>query len=64
MLKANLDAQIDAKHKELEQIIKDIQRMNNLINGLTKQLEILKSNKREVLYKIEELEDELEDGTD
>lgn len=61
MLRANLEAEIDSKHKELEQVNKDIQRMANLINGLTKQLEILKSNKRDILYKIEDLEEMLND---
>ena len=60
MIRANLEAEIDSKHKELEQVNKDIQRMTNLINGLTKQLEILKSNKRDILYKIEDLEEVLD----
>lgn len=60
MLIANITAQIEQKHKELEQVNKDIQRMTNLIDGLTKQLEILKSNKRDILYKIEDLEEVLD----
>lgn len=60
MIRANLEAEIDSKHKELEQVNKDIQRMTNLIDGLTKQLEILKSNKRDILYKIEDLEEVLD----
>ena len=60
MLRVNIEAQIEQKHKELEQVNNDIQRMTNLIDGLTKQLEILKSNKRDILYKIEDLEEVLD----
>ena len=60
MLIANITAEIEQKYKELEQVTKDIQRMSNLITGLNRQLEILESNKRDILYKIEDLEEVLE----
>ena len=61
MLKANIEAQIEALHQEAYSLKMDIDKIQRLIDGLQKQKEILLSNRRDVLYKIEDLEDQEED---
>lgn len=64
MVRINVEAELNAKQEELTQISKDITRIDNLIQGLTKQLKILKENKQYILYKIEDLEEELDNGNE
>lgn len=60
MLKANIEAQIEQKTEQLNQIDKDIWKLANVISGLYKQLEILRKEKEDLEYKIEDLQEELE----
>lgn len=61
MLKANIEAQIEQKTEQLNQIDKDIWKLANVISGLNKQLEILRCEKKDLEYTIEDLQEELED---
>jgi archaellum component FlaC len=61
MLKANIQAQIEQKTQQLNQVDKDIWKLANVISGLNKQLEILRKEKEDLEYKIEDLQEELED---
>lgn len=61
MLKANIQAQIEQKTQQLNQVDKDIWKLANVISGLHKQLKILRREKEDLEYKIEDLQEELED---
>ena len=61
MLKANIQAQIEQKTQQLNQVDKDIWRVANVISGLNKQLEILRCEKKDLEYRIEDLQEVLED---
>ena len=61
MLKANIKAQIESKTQQLNQLDKDILKLANVIVGLDKQLEILRCEKKDLEYTIEDLQEELED---
>ena len=61
MLKANIQAQIEQKTQQLNQVDKDIWKLANVISGLNKQLEILRCEKKDLEYTIEDLQEELED---
>lgn len=61
MLKANIQAQIEQKIQQLNQVDKDIWKLANVISGLNKQLEILRCEKKDLEYRIEDLQEELED---
>ena len=60
MIKANLDAEISALEKELYSVDQDIWKIANIISGLNKQLEILRSNKVSIETKIDDLRDQME----
>lgn len=60
MLKANLEAEIEAKEKELYRVDQDIWKIANIIAGLNKQLEILRMNKVALESKIDDLRDQME----
>lgn len=60
MIKANLYAEISALEKELYSVDQDIWKMANIISGLNKQLEILRSNKVAIETKIDDLRDQME----
>lgn len=61
MLKANTRAQLESNMKQLNQVDKDIWKLANVISGLNKQLGILRREKEDLEYKIQELQEELED---
>ena len=61
MLKANIQAQIEQKTQQLNQVDKDIWKLANVISGLNKQLDILRREKEDLEYKIGDLQEELED---
>lgn len=61
MLKANIQAQIEQKTQQLNQVDKDTWRLANVISGLNKQLEILRCEKKDLEYRIEDLQEDLED---
>lgn len=59
MLKANIEAQIEHKTQQLNQVDKDIWKLAKVISGLYKQLEILRKEKEDLEYEIEDLQDGL-----
>ena len=60
MLKANLDAELDAAEKMLYSVNQDLQRIDRIIDGLNKQMEILRINKVSLEAKIDDLKDQME----
>lgn len=62
MLKANIQAQLDQKEKELYQVDQDIWKLARVISGLHKQLDILRSNKTAIESKIDDLKDQMEES--
>lgn len=60
MLKANLEAELEAKELELYKVDQDIWKIANIISGLNKQLEILRSNKTSIESKIDDIKDKME----
>lgn len=60
MLKANLEAELEARELELYKVDQDIWKLANIISGLNKQLEILRSNKISIETKIDDIKDKME----
>lgn len=60
MLKANLEAELEARELELYKVDQDIWKIANIISGLNKQLEILRSNKAAIETKIDDIKDQME----
>ena len=60
MLKANLEAELEAKEQELYKVDQDIWKIANIISGLNKQLEILRGNKTAIESKIDDIKDQME----
>ena len=60
MLKANLEAELEARELELYKVDQDIWKIANIISGLNKQLEILRSNKADIESKIDDIKDQME----
>ena len=60
MLKANLEAELEARELELYKVDQDIWKLANIISGLNKQLEILRSNKAAIETKIDDIKDQME----
>lgn len=61
MLRSQIEAELSARNKELDQVIKDYERVENILNNLSDQLEDLAARKRALDIKILELEDDLDD---
>ena len=61
MIKANVLAKLDSARDELEIQQKDLRRVNNLIKSLQDQKQDIIKEISALEYKIEELEDELDD---
>lgn len=61
MIKANIEAAIEAKEKELEENRKNIDRVSNLIDRLKKQKSIWLDRDTDLYYEIEELKEQLND---
>ena len=60
MLKSNIMAQIESKTQQLNQVDKDIWKLAKVISGLNRQLEILRCEKKDLEYTIEDLQEELD----
>lgn len=60
MLKANLEAEIERLEKELYTVDQDIWKLANIVSGLNKQLDILRSNKVGIETRIDDLKDQME----
>lgn len=61
MLRANIEAEIQANQMQLEQIEKDIKRVKAILQSMEYQLSGLRVNRDYIKSKIEDLEDELND---
>ena len=61
MLRSQIEAELSARNKELDQVTKDYERVEKIINNLSDQLEDLAARKRALDIKILELEDDLDD---
>ena len=60
MLRANLEAELEARELELYKVDQDIRKLANIISGLNKQLEILRNNKTAIESKIDDIKDQME----
>lgn len=61
MLRANIEAEIQANQMQLDQIEKDIKRVKAILQSMEYQLSGLRVNRDYIKSKIEDLEDELND---
>lgn len=61
MLKANIEAAIEAKQKEREKVYKDLERVDALIEKLKAKKAILLDCDTDLYYEIEELKEQLND---
>lgn len=61
MLRANIEAEIQANKMQLEQVEKDIKRVKAILQSMEYQLSGLRVNRDYLKSKIEDLEDELND---
>ena len=61
MLRANIEAEIQANQMQLEQVEKDIKRVKAILQSMEYQLSGLRVNRDYLKSKIEDLEDELND---
>ena len=60
MLIANIEAQIEAKEKELHDVEDDILKIGNVIDNLKAQEKALLSKRSDLIWKIEELKEDNE----
>lgn len=60
MLIANIEAQIEAKEKELHDVESDILRIGKVIDNLKAQEKALLSKRSDLIWKIEELKEDNE----
>lgn len=60
MLKANLEAELEAREQELYKVDQDIWKLSNIISGLNKQLVILRSNKAAIETELDDIKDQME----
>lgn len=61
MLKANIEAAIEAKQKERDKVYADLERVDALIEKLKAKKAILLDRDTDLYYELEELEDQLND---
>ena len=60
MLIANIEAQIEAKEKELHDVEDDILKIGNVIDNLKAQEKALLTKRSDLIWKIEELKEDNE----
>lgn len=60
MLKANLEAELEARELELHKIDQDMWKIANIISGLNEQLDMLRSCKTSIESKIDDIKDKME----
>lgn len=61
MIKANIEAAIEAKQEERDQAIRDIDSIDNLIHSLKLRKNLLLEKESDLYYEIEELKEQLND---
>ena len=59
MILANIEAQIEAKTKERENVFAELEKINNMILKLKNQKAILLDRDTDLYYEIEELKEQL-----
>lgn len=64
MLRSELESRLESYQKQLLFNKDDINKLDKLIAGLIKQKEVIESNNLDLKWKIEDLEDQLEDMED
>ena len=63
MIRANIEAQIERQAVKLNDVELDIMRLGKVIDSLKEQQSYLLSRRSDIIWKIEELKEELEDGS-
>lgn len=61
MLRSVTEGKLETKQKELQEVEKDLIRLNNLIQSLEKQKSIKLKERSDLYYEISELKDEMEE---
>lgn len=61
MLRSVTEGKLETKQKELQEVEKDLTRLNNLIQNLEQQKSIKLKERSNIMYEISELKDELEE---
>ena len=64
MLRSELESRLESYQKQLLSNKDDINKLDRLIAGLTKQKDMLESIHQDLKWKIEDLEDQLDDMED
>lgn len=61
MIRSVTEGKLESKQKELQEVEKDLTRLNNLIQNLEQQKNIKLKERSDLYYEISELKDELEE---
>lgn len=61
MIRSVTEGKLESKQKELQEVEKDLTRLNNLIQSLEQQKNIKLKERSDLYYEISELKDELEE---
>lgn len=61
MLRSVTEGKLETKQKELQEVEKDLTRLNNLIQSLEQQKSIKLKERSDLYYEISELKDEMEE---
>lgn len=61
MIRSVTEGKLESKQKELQEVEKDLTRLNNLIQDLEQQKNIKLKERSDLYYEISELKDELEE---
>lgn len=60
MIRSVIEDKLESKQRELQEVVKDLTRLNNLIQYLEQQKKIKLKERSDLYYEISELKDELE----
>lgn len=61
MVRIVIEGKLESKQQELQEVEKDLTRLNNLIQNLEQQKNILIKRESNIMYEISELKEELEE---
>ena len=61
MVRIVTEGKLESKQQELQEVEKDLSRLNNLIQSLEQQKNIKLKERSNIMYEISELKDELEE---
>lgn len=62
MVRIVTEGKLESKQQELQEVEKDLTRLNNLIHNLEQQKNIKLKERSNIMYEISELKDELEEN--